>query len=119
MVALLRRHGFDVIQPEHLSLGEQAELFAGAELVVAPHGAANTNVLFSRGATLVELFEPGTVNGCYYSLSQALGRPYWYLMCERVGQGDMRVPLERLERVLDAVLQETASREPSRATLGE
>jgi capsular polysaccharide biosynthesis protein len=105
VMALLREHGFDVVQPEQLTLREQAELFAGAGIVVAPHGAGNANLLFSRSATLVELFDPGYMNGCYYSLAQALGHPYWYLMCDPEAPGDVRVPLDRLERVVDAALR--------------
>ncbi|MBD0338129.1 MAG: glycosyltransferase family 61 protein [Thermoleophilia bacterium] len=104
VLALLRREGFEAVQPERLSVAEQARLFAGADVVVAPHGAGNANVLFSDGATLIEIFEPGLVNGCYYTLSQALGHPYWYLMGGRVGSSDIHVPLDRLERVLAAAL---------------
>jgi len=104
VVALLRRHGFDVVQPERLAFTEQAELFARAAVVVAPHGSANTNTLFASRTTLVEFFEPGYVTGCYYALSQALGNPYWYLVGEREGAADIRVPLDRLEQVLDHAL---------------
>lgn len=119
VVGRLRRHGFDVVQPERLTFGEQAELFARAAVVVGPHGGGNANVLFSSGATLVEFFEPGYVNGCFYSLNQALGRPYWYLLGEREAQSDIRVPVDRLERVLDAVLHEARGREPSPPGPGE
>jgi capsular polysaccharide biosynthesis protein len=119
VIALLRRHGFDVVQPERMTFREQADLFSRAAVVVGPHGAGNANVLFSTGATLVEFFEPGYVNGCFYSLNQALGLPYWYLLGEREAQSDIRVPVDRLERVLDAVLHDARSREPSPAGLGE
>jgi capsular polysaccharide biosynthesis protein len=104
VLALLRREGFEVVQPERLTLAEQAQLFSGAAVVVAPHGAGNANVLFSEGAILIEFFEPGYVNGCFYSLSQALGHPYWYLMGEREEAADIRVPVERLERLLAAAI---------------
>jgi capsular polysaccharide biosynthesis protein len=104
VVALLRREGFEIVQPERLTLAEQAELFSEAAVVVAPHGAGNTNVLFSEGATLIEFFEPSYVNGCYYTLSQSLGHSYWYLMGERDEAGDIRVPVDRLEHVLAAAV---------------
>jgi capsular polysaccharide biosynthesis protein len=107
VLALLRGYGFDVVQPELLTLREQAELFAGAAVVVGPHGAAHANTLFASRTTLVELFEPGYVNGCFYSLSQALGNPYWYLVGDREGAVDIRVPLDRLEQILDQALAES------------
>jgi capsular polysaccharide biosynthesis protein len=103
VTGLLSRHGFDVVQPERLSLSEQAALFARAAVVVGPHGAGHANILFARSATLVEFFEPSYVNGCFYSLCQALGHPYWYLMGEPAG-ADIRLPVDRLERVLAAAL---------------
>jgi hypothetical protein len=116
VVAFLRGHGFEVVQPERLTLTEQAELFARAAVVVGPHGAGNANMLFSRRAMLVEFFEPGYVNGCFYSLSQALGHPYWYLLGEREAAADIRVPLDQLERVLDGALREATAHERAPAT---
>jgi capsular polysaccharide biosynthesis protein len=111
VMKMLRREGFEVVQPERMTLREQAELFAHAAVVVGPHGAGNANVLFSRDATLVEFFEPGYVNGCMYSLCQALGHSYWYMLCECEAKADIRVPLDRLERVLESALRRAESDE--------
>ena len=59
----------------------------------------------------MEFFQPDYVTGCYYALSQALGNPYWYLIGERAGAADIRVPVDQLEQVLDSALRETTRRE--------
>ena len=66
VTALLARHGFEKVRPEQLSLRAQIELFAGAAAVLALHGSALTNILFSPpGTPVIELqaegFNPGGV----------------------------------------------------------
>ncbi len=73
-----------------MSVKEQVKLFAEAELVVAAHGAALTNLVFcSPGTRIVELFPPDYVNVCFWALStQVDGLEYRYL----VGEGRRRRP---------------------------
>ena len=40
------------------------------------------------------------------TLSQSLGHPYWYVLGEGEGPGDIRVPIDELEQVLAAALGE-------------
>jgi hypothetical protein len=49
------------------------------------------NLLASTRATLVEIFDPRYVNGCYYALTDALGLPYWYVLGEDAAGDDFRV----------------------------
>lgn len=52
----LRDHGFQDVYLEDLSFPDQVDLFARAEFVVGAHGAGLANLLFSRDATVFELF---------------------------------------------------------------
>ncbi|MET0447423.1 MAG: glycosyltransferase 61 family protein [Aeromicrobium sp.] len=95
---LLERRGFVLVEPARLSPQEQIDLFAGAEAVVAPHGAALTNLLFlSPGARVLELFAPSYVNSCYWAIAQDIPDVrYRYLVAdgwERHGPGD---PMNRI-----------------------
>ena len=46
-----------------MSVAEQVELFVYADVVVAPHGAGLTNLLFCReGTRIVEIFPPTYIN---------------------------------------------------------
>ncbi len=73
----LKHLGFLSLQPELLSVTEQANIFSSARWVVAPHGASLTNLLFAPpGARLVELFHPHHKNRCYMNLAAACGHRY-------------------------------------------
>jgi capsular polysaccharide biosynthesis protein len=101
VVAALEPLGFEAVQPERLSFSAQIDLFASAQAVVAPHGAGLTNVVFAEQLGLLELFHPGYVNPCFYSLARAVGHHYWYLVGKPAGQeGDFVVSVEE---VLDGV----------------
>jgi capsular polysaccharide biosynthesis protein len=53
LVALLSGHGFVKVVAGELSFQQQIDLFAGAEVVVAVHGAGLTNMVFSAPGTQV------------------------------------------------------------------
>jgi capsular polysaccharide biosynthesis protein len=104
LVALLRARGFEVVQPELMSLAEQAALFAEAAVVVGAHGAAHTSTLFSTRLALVELFEPSFFNGCNLMLARAAGHDYWYAVGATSGPGDVIAPLELVEATVDKAI---------------
>ena len=59
------------------SVAEQAELFAQAEIVVAAHGAALSNLVFCpRGTTVVEIHYPRYTLGLYWQIAERLGLRY-------------------------------------------
>jgi hypothetical protein len=49
--ALMRRHGFAIVQPERLSLADQIRLVANAEMVAGLSGSAMHNLVFAREQT--------------------------------------------------------------------
>lgn len=111
VIGLLAPLGFDVVRAELLSFGEQVALFRDAEVVVAPHGAGLTNLVFcSPGTRVVELFSPSYVNGCYWAVSSQVGLEYWYVLGEGVrpasdethsgGADDFCVDVRKLELLL-------------------
>lgn len=60
LVARLRELGFSVIDPGTISLADQIARFARSSIIVGPHGAGLTNILFRYGApmALVEMINP-------------------------------------------------------------
>jgi capsular polysaccharide biosynthesis protein len=71
--------GFEVVLLSGLKVADQAKLFSEAEIVVGPHGAGMTNLLFCEPGTLVvEAFPDRWTSLCYMMLSQALGLRYCY-----------------------------------------
>ena len=75
--ARLKEMGVVCIQPEMMSVAEQAASFSAAKWVVAPHGAGLANMVFApTGALLVELFHPDHQNQTYRNLASACGLRY-------------------------------------------
>ncbi len=69
--------GFVSVQPENLSVAEQAKLFGSAKCVVASHGAGLVNLAFAApGTLLVELFHPDILRPTYKNLAAACGLRY-------------------------------------------
>ena len=70
----LQKLGFTQIEPEKMSVAEQARAFRSARVVVGAHGAALANLAFcDPGTHVIELFSPLYVNACYRNLSHAAG----------------------------------------------
>jgi capsular polysaccharide biosynthesis protein len=69
--------GFEKIVMGGRSVADQRSLFSSADIIVAPHGAGLTNLLFCRpGTAVVEIFPPTYINPCYWVLSDHLGLRY-------------------------------------------
>ncbi|MFN6495919.1 MAG: glycosyltransferase family 61 protein [Nostoc sp. DedQUE01] len=85
LVPFLKKFGFEVIFLEKMSVAEQALVLASASVIVAPHGAGLSNLVFcSPGTKVIELFSPNYVNVCYWVLSNNIQLDYYYL----IGQGE-------------------------------
>ena len=73
----LKTQGFKVIDSGNMSVKDQATAFAHAEMIVAPHGGALTNLLFCRpGTKVVELLSSKYPNPCYRNLCGVARLPY-------------------------------------------
>ncbi len=83
LAAELARCGFTELRTGEMSIAEQVTAFANAQVIVAPHGAALTNLLWcSPGTLVVELFPASYVNMTNFSVAEAVGAEYRYIICE-------------------------------------
>ena len=81
ILPILGHRGFVCIELEELSLSAQIALFAGAEAVVAPHGAGLTNLIWCAPQTkILEVFSPLYVNLCYWAIASVVDADYYYLL---------------------------------------
>ncbi len=90
--AWLGGRGFDFVDPEQLSLAEQAACFAQADVLVAPHGAGLTNLLFRREApaVVVEMFNPNLMS-LHYALIADAWRHRYHAVLNRDPRGKASV----------------------------
>jgi len=74
---LLSERGFEIMTLSHLSLAEQAALFAEAECVAGVHGAGLTNVIFAPpGLRVLEILPQMVASQTYWYLCHAAGHRY-------------------------------------------
>jgi hypothetical protein len=99
---ILNTYGVETYVLSELSVAEQVELFAEAELIVAPHGAGLTNIVYADEAAVVELFGDKKA-ASFARLAKLLGHDYTYLDCDERGV-DIVVDPTKLERMLEAAV---------------
>ncbi|MEM9702040.1 MAG: glycosyltransferase family 61 protein [Planctomycetota bacterium] len=97
---ICEKHGFEWITMSGRTVAQQATLFASAEAIVSPHGAALTNLAFCRPRTRVaEIFNPNFWNLCYQTLAERVGIDYRV----RFGEG-RRPPRKERANVFDPIV---------------
>ncbi len=112
---LLADAGFEKLFMEEMSFAEQVRAMNQTAVLVAPHGAGLTNMLFCpSGASVVEIADAGFPNPNFYALAAGLGHRYRRLLAEAVDPGsrrrldlDLRFDPDTLAAVLPEVLRGT------------
>ena len=93
----LQEMGFQICRLEQMPFEEQVQIFRNAEVVVGPHGAGLTNLIFCKpGTRVVEILAKGYERRCYWSLSSELGQNYQFYLGEpefpgRRGEPDIKI----------------------------
>jgi len=79
---LLEQRGFVRIDPGAMSVRDQIDHFAAADVIVGIHGAALTNLLFAKaGVKVLELFQSTYVKHCFWAITDDIdGSTYRYLI---------------------------------------
>lgn len=105
--------GFERVTLSGMDVAQQIQLFQTADIVLAPHGAGNSNILFAPpDCVLVELMGPSLFSACFMVVTSSIGQPYGYVECVAAGQdliADPKAVRDVLERLLRA--RETSARE--------
>lgn len=104
IIGFLSRFGFEAFAMEGRRWQEQARLFANAEIIVAPHGAALANLLFAtEGAKLIEMFPQDYSEASFFTAATHAKLDYYYLVGEPVkpSSRDLRVDLGKLEQLME------------------
>lgn len=82
-----------------LSLERQIRLFSDAELVIGPHGAGLTNLIYSKRPTVIEAFGD-YINACYFTLSDGLEHTYAFTRTAPEGP-DISIPPDSIRALLE------------------
>ncbi len=106
----LEKAGFERVYMEDLSFEDQVLLMRETAILVGPHGAGLTNMIFcSPGADVVEIADLSFPNPNFYALASGLKHDYWLLAGETVGSGhplerNLRIDISDVESVLKQLL---------------
>jgi capsular polysaccharide biosynthesis protein len=109
LIAMLERQGVRIVVPGALSVAEQIAAFRAARLVIGPHGAGLSNIVFCRaGGFIYEMLPRRYPNAAFNRLAQAASLNYWADLFDEVGEGQLhestwRIDLDRVEARLDAI----------------
>lgn len=103
LLELLEERGFVCIEPGGMSVRDQIDHYAAAEVVVAPHGAALTNLVFARpGVKVLEIFPASYVNSCFWAISDSIpDSRYTYLVAGDAEAYDRGSPMNRIQADID------------------
>ena len=78
LLDVVHDRGFEIVVPGTLTLTEQIRVFREASLVVGPHGAGLTNIVFCEPGTIVyELVPDHYPNICFGNLALICQLRYW------------------------------------------
>ncbi|HAN72877.1 MAG TPA: hypothetical protein DCQ63_00190, partial [Planktothrix sp. UBA8402] len=109
----LKPLNFECVVLESLTFSEQVELMATASVIIGPHGAGLSNIVFCPpGTKIVELFNLDYVPPYYRVISNICQLEHYYLIGEIVedktaenltpsGRLDMRINLDELIKLLE------------------
>lgn len=81
VLRIVQTFGFREVTLSGLSVADQVRLFHAAKIVIAPHGASLTNIMFCRpGTHVVDIYSPEYMYPCFWHISHYYGLRYHYLI---------------------------------------
>lgn len=107
--AVLQPAGFERVQMEDLTMPGQAALMRETAVLLAPHGAGLTNMMFCPpGAHVIEMADLTFPNPNFYALASAMRHNYWLVPGEALGdchplEKDLRVDPEAVRGVVQGL----------------
>jgi len=108
---LVMEHNFHVIHFEDFGFWDQVKICSQAEVIISPHGAALTNMLFQeKQCTVIELLSEKVQSYMiFWSLASALELRYYYVVCpqsestESFDKANLVAPLEEIRNVISTI----------------
>ena len=85
LITLLTNFGFKVVSLESMTFLQQVGLFSQTEIIVAPHGAGLTNLIFCQpGVKVIEIFAKSYPYMCYQQICSYYNLNYYSFIGEDV-----------------------------------
>lgn len=108
LTPLLAKFGIEVVQLSGMSVAQQAILFRDADLVIANHGAALTNLIFCEpGTRVLQVLAPGMMEREYRTISQHSRLRHDYVVADFASGADARIALKQRDLIFPPSLLRT------------
>jgi hypothetical protein len=108
LLQMIQAKGYELHFFEDLNFREQVQLMSETAVLLTPHGANMTNLMFmNEETTVIELGNNQVPNPCYRTLANSVGLEYFYEPCS-TGEvfhehGDITVDLDSLSASLEKI----------------
>lgn len=99
----LESRGFEPIIAESLSVKDQIRVFNNADVIMGPHGAGLTNMVFGDDPLVIELFPDSRIQYSFMYMADRLGFEYEPLITDSIGNNDLVVNVDDLSEQLDEI----------------
>lgn len=115
IVEVAEKYGFKKYTLEKMSYLEQVALFNQAKVILTPHGAGLSGLVYCEpGTQVLEFYHPQYVNACFYALCNTMEIDYSYFIGKgkapkegvdlAMNMADITVDVEKLEKAIKAIL---------------
>jgi len=85
----LSAYGFVAVEPQNMSLAQQSQLFAAADVIVMPLGSAMANTVYCHpNAKIIEILSPRAVQACTWAVCSQRGAEYYFMFAQGVNGND-------------------------------
>ena len=108
VIKALEQSGFEIVDCSRMEVDSQRKIFSEAQMIVASHGAALTNLAWcSPRSRIIEFLPDRHGNPCYSDFARMVGMRYQAIACSQdtavgnVIEAGYEVPLERLLRLIE------------------
>lgn len=117
LIEMLRRYDFQIIEDKPRTIAEQCAIYKNASIIIGPHGASFTNLIWCEPDTqVIELFAPKYAPNYFLYIAQLMNLRYSAYSQETVSNFDMgtigddiSLFIPDLERTLVRVLESNVS----------
>ncbi len=100
----LHKYGFKTVYLENLTFQKQLNLVANAQVIVAPHGAGLSHLVWgNKKKTVIEIFPSNIFNDCYARLCMKKSYDYHYTYCINVNQQEY-FPIDTIKNLIEKQL---------------
>lgn len=113
LISLLKKYDFQIIDDKSRSVREQIEIYQNAQIIIGPHGASFSNIIWCKpGAHLFELFSATYTPDYFRYLAELMGLHYSAYCYGPLGTDDwvkglednIYVDIEELDQCLNKIL---------------